>query len=620
MKKQIPLFVLLLGIVAISFSQTKIDTLQQKLRNASSEKVQLAILDTLTKVMIRANHPDQFVFLDQVINLAKKMDDYDLAASKTRFVAQKHINSNQPDSAIYVVEKLLREKSKFTTKKSEAHLLLKRAAAYFNLEQLEKALLDYDTSGEFFMETGDSIFAADARYFAGQVNTNLRDFLGAVNRFEEAYKLYDILGDAQYANYALSELAGLYSRNGFRDKAIFERKKVLENAKKIKSQYAIAFGYAQLASDYFYKKDYETAKKYTDSLAISLESAPEGSNKSELMIQPHKLYVGYYLHKNNLDKAKFHLDEAEKYRLLSSAPEYNETSLLLGRADYYIKSKEFKKAQFELEKLLAKKEKIGDVNLNTKAEKRISRVYASQGNFKQAYTHLLNHLIAKDSLNSEIKTNTFLYYQSQFETERKDNELFKKKVEIEILEKNQQIEAGKRKVLWLIIFTIVLIAIGITLYLWQVGKGKRKLLSDKIEQNKKELKEFTTQLLDKGKIQEALTQELEELKDELGERQTLQKLQALTNLKILTPDDWYTFKHKFSMVYPTFFSDLKKKNYELTKSEERLLAMEKLDLSTKEIANMLAISQDSVTRSRSRLRKKINAPKGTSILEYLEAS
>ncbi len=120
-------------------------------------------------------------------------------------------------------------------------------------------------------------------------------------------------------------------------------------------------------------------------------------------------------------------------------------------------------------------------------------------------------------------------------------------------------------------------------------------------------------LSDKSKVKETLTRELEELKTENRRERYGKKLQYLASIKILTPDDWYTCKHKFTMVYPTFFANLKNKNYELTKSEERLLAMEKLDLDNTEIVNMLAISQNSVIRSCSRLRKKINAPKGCSI-------
>ncbi len=390
--------------------------------------------------------------------------------------------------------------------------------------------------------------------------------------------------------------------------------------KMIKEHYGIAYAHAQLATDYMYKKEYEIGKLYIDSLAIYLDSIPKNGNKSELMIHPHKLYLNYYLHTNDLNKAKFHMDQAEKYRLLSSAPDYHEASLLFNRAIYHIKTKEYTKARSGLEKLLAKKENVSDINLNTKAEKKISEVYAIQGNYKQAYTHLLQHISTKDSLSTEVKTNTFLYYQSQFETERKDNEIYKKKVEIEILEKDKQIANGKRKILWIALLTVILVAAGIAYYIWQTGKRKRKALSDKIEQNKQELEDFTNQLIEKSKAQEALTKELEQLKTDVGEKESIKKLQDLTTTKILTQEDWYTFKQKFTTVYPRFFMILKTKGYELTKSEERLLAMEKLYLDTNQIANLLAISQDSVIRSRSRLRKKVDAPKGVPILDYLEAS
>ncbi|MBQ4805144.1 hypothetical protein J8L88_19950 [Aquimarina sp. MMG015] len=620
MKRQILLLVLIFSITEVSISQTKIDTLQQVLQQTPSEKVQLRILDTLTKEMIQANHPDQSIYLDQVITLAKKQGDYDLAAAKTRFVAQNHIYGRQPDSAIYVVEEMLKEKPKFTTTKSEAHLLLKRGGAYFNKELLEKAVKDYDTSAELFLASGDSIFAADARFFAGQVYTNLKDFLTSIKRFEEAYVLYDKLNDIQYASYVLGELAGLYGRNKFYDKAIFERKKALRDLLKIKDYKGIGFLYTQLAGNFHSKNELETSKKYADSAVQCTDSISNKTSKALIRMQAERVNTDYYLQKKDIEKAKEHLEMAENQRILTEAPEYYNTHLLLHKARYYKEIREYDKAKIALKKLLEKKEKINDVDRYIRAEKQISDVYGIQENYKDAYTHLLNHVTSKDSVTSEINTNTFLYYQSQFETERKDNEIFKKKAEIEILEKDKQIAEGKRNILWLVLCSSILIAIGITLYIWQAGKRKRKLLSDKIEQNKRELDEFTAQLLDKSRMQETLTNELEALKNELGEKETLQKLQDLTNLKILTPDDWYTFKHKFMMVYPTFFSNLKNKNYDLTKSEERLLVMEKLDLSTSEIANMLAISQDSVTRSRSRLRKKINAPKGSSILEYLEAS
>ena len=88
--------------------------------------------------------------------------------------------------------------------------------------------------------------------------------------------------------------------------------------------------------------------------------------------------------------------------------------------------------------------------------------------------------------------------------------------------------------------------------------------------------------------------------------------------RILTPDDWMTFKKKFLLLHPTFFHTIRMKGYFFTCSEERLLALEKLKLTTASISEILGISPRSVHKTRYRLRKKIKAPCTINIIEYIE--
>lgn len=60
-------------------------------------------------------------------------------------------------------------------------------------------------------------------------------------------------------------------------------------------------------------------------------------------------------------------------------------------------------------------------------------------------------------------------------------------------------------------------------------------------------------------------------------------------------------------------------NSDITNSEERLLALEKLNLKTPEIANILGVSTDSVVKNRYRLRKKLGISRETSITAFVEA-
>ncbi|CAL2074506.1 tetratricopeptide repeat protein [Tenacibaculum sp. 190524A02b] len=621
MSKKLPLVIItFFSLITSICSQKKIDSLQQVLQNASTKETKLKILDKLTLEMVRTNHSEQWKYLNQTILLAKKIGNYDLAASKTRFIAQRYIYGGKADSAIHVVEQLLKYKKKFTTPKSEGHLLLKRGAAYFNKELLKEAAKDYDKSAELFMKFKDSIYAADALFFAGQVYSNSNEFLKSIERLEKAYNLYNMLGDKVYANYTLNELSILYGKNGFHDKAIYERKRILKNAKIINKESNITYAYAHLFTSYFKKGNLNTARSYLDSVTISKNKIVDNSMRESLSFRLSGMNVRYFLKKNNLDSAYIYLKSYEKKLKKENVAKYHKNTFLYYAAKFYNKKGKYAKAQKYLEELLDKNNKVGDAKMILEANKEMSQVLANQNKFNKSYKYLKYYTDNKEIENSRIKKNTFLYHQSHFETERKDIEIYKNEAQIKLLEKDKEIAKAKRKTLLILLIAIIFIAILVGYFIWKQGVRKRKALSNKLERNKKELNRYTKQLIEKSKLQELLDKEIEELKEEIGQHKSSEKLQDLTTVKILTNDDWYDFKEKFRSVYPNFFASIKNKGFELTKAEERLIAMEKLYLDTNEIASMLAISQDSVTRSRSRLRKKINAPKGVPILEYLEAS
>ena len=86
--------------------------------------------------------------------------------------------------------------------------------------------------------------------------------------------------------------------------------------------------------------------------------------------------------------------------------------------------------------------------------------------------------------------------------------------------------------------------------------------------------------------------------------QILTEREQLNNLVILTEDDWKVFKDLFTEVWPDFFHQLHLKYPYMSQAEIRLLALWKLKLSSREMANMIGISLDSLRKSRYRLRKK----------------
>lgn len=96
-----------------------------------------------------------------------------------------------------------------------------------------------------------------------------------------------------------------------------------------------------------------------------------------------------------------------------------------------------------------------------------------------------------------------------------------------------------------------------------------------------------------------------DLTDQLKIQEKSPELEQLRNSIILTQNDWDTFQKLFEEVYPGYRFHLKEKHPNLTSAELRYLLLEKLQLSTKEMASMLGVSPNAVQVTRHRLQKKI---------------
>lgn len=95
-------------------------------------------------------------------------------------------------------------------------------------------------------------------------------------------------------------------------------------------------------------------------------------------------------------------------------------------------------------------------------------------------------------------------------------------------------------------------------------------------------------------------------------------LEDLVATKIRTVRDRSVFRQKFFLAYPSFVRLILAGGYRFTPSEERLLALEKLDLTSRHMAELLGVSKESVYMARYRLRKKLKLPYHKCIIDFLE--
>ncbi|HET6996338.1 MAG TPA: hypothetical protein VFI06_15195, partial [Chitinophagaceae bacterium] len=176
----------------------------------------------------------------------------------------------------------------------------------------------------------------------------------------------------------------------------------------------------------------------------------------------------------------------------------------------------------------------------------------------------------------------------------------------------------------MIIAGIVLVLISVLL-IFNRRSLKTKMKMEKIQQEnllmereaasaRDQLKMFTENVIEKTNLIEKLEMEAKG-KEVTSEQHSI--ISELTQHTILTEQDWYKFKSLFEKIYPGFFVKLKDKFPDITLAEQRMAALTRLHLTTRQIASMLGISIDSVHKSRQRLRQRFQVGPETNLDELV---
>lgn len=103
----------------------------------------------------------------------------------------------------------------------------------------------------------------------------------------------------------------------------------------------------------------------------------------------------------------------------------------------------------------------------------------------------------------------------------------------------------------------------------------------------------------------------EEVRRQLGRlRQSIEQNGSSTK-------EWEQFRVIFEEVHPTFFAQLQLQFPDVTPNELRLAALLRLNFSSKAMAGLLGISEESVRKARYRLRQKLQLSTADNIVEFM---
>lgn len=130
----------------------------------------------------------------------------------------------------------------------------------------------------------------------------------------------------------------------------------------------------------------------------------------------------------------------------------------------------------------------------------------------------------------------------------------------------------------------------------------------------------TMNLVVKNEFMETIKEELEEVKRKgksLETKHALEKIVREIDTTLRLQEDWKQFEYHFDRIHGDFLNRLREHFHDLTPNEQKLCALLRLNLSTKEIANLMSISLRGVEIARYRLRKKLGLDQGQNLSKFI---
>ncbi|MDD4148422.1 MAG: hypothetical protein PHE33_00160 [Bacteroidales bacterium] len=522
------------------------------------------------------------------------------------------------------------------------------ANSHYFQGDLDSALYFFEKSYHSISKTRNKNEIAAALNRLGLINEAKSDYSTSANLYYQALKIYEATGQFKGMAEVLNNLAVINDALGLKEDALINYNKSLKYFDLAKVVEGKANVYNNLATHYVEKENIDTAAYY---LKKAIEIFIDYNRTSEAATAYLNTAILYESIENE-KLADLYIDSALIF--------YKHTNNIHGIANVYSeKAKrltqkgEFSNALKLLNESLELRKDVGNLSAQTEVLNQLSSVYAESGDFKNALILYQQHIALRDSILDDNTKTLISELNIKYETEKKDKE-------ITILKKETEIKKTHNYLLIIIVSALVIFVALLFFFLrtkirllssqkdyyeqleifnqlkLEQQKTERKLLEKEIktqqqinelqktkfeaelDHSKRELVTTTVQVLNKNKTLSEIKQYLSTLiVDEPKNKSTYKVLSKMISDNINLDSDWDQFKLHFEKVNTDFFDNLQKEYPELSQGDLKVCAYIKINLSNKEIAQMMNISPAGINKRLYRIRKKMQLEPHSNILENL---
>lgn len=465
-----------------------------------------------------------------------------------------------------------------------------------------RTLYYLDIAKENAVNSGADKELADYYQASGNIYSNKDALDIALAHFLKAYDFYQEKEPSERFRLE-NNLAIVYARIDNRDKALEYFRKVYNYQKQKKDTLYLAQILNNMGNLYRDKNVDSALVYFNKSLVLS-----QGIEDPNLTIYLYTNLGRCYLSKEQPDTARSFFKKA-LHAVDSITNTRTASWLFTEMSEFYLNEKQIDSSLLFSKKTVAINDSLAPFGFEQ--QKAVSLLYqglVADRDYKQATSYFKKYDEIRDSLDLEDKRVNVekVLIEQEYRNKEKIRELEESKKRF----RYYMILLGMLAVLLLLVVLLVRFKNKLknTELEKELAKTKQKELQANIQLKNKELIGKAMVEMHRTEIVEEILTDLKQIKRNAAKKETQQAIDYIVKRLKRDADSniWEEFEIRFEQVHESFYKNLIKKHPVLTIRDKRLCALLKLNLTSKEIAQITGQSLKSVENARTRLRKKLD--------------
>ncbi|WP_067148584.1 ATP-binding protein [Pseudotamlana agarivorans] len=447
------------------------DALKKQIDLEVNKPKKLQLLDSLATFVWKKKVLPYDSISRIAIDFAVEIDSFNSAAYNTTNLINYYNNYlGKPKEGLAVFTKYFNIFKGQISDQNMACLFIDSGDSYYFIKEKDSALLQYDKAIEYAKKANNERLLATAKLYQGYAYTDEGDFVNASKTLQEVSKIFIKLKDTSKIVSVKNSLSILYSYNGFSKEGQQERREAISLAEKANDHASLTTFYFNQAFD---NKKEGLEKERLKNLHKSLTAVKKTNRFNYFKPIIFTALASAYAENDSIKKAKWYLKKVEEDKENTEGIyEHHYYKALKKIAFAERKYAEAEQLGLKHLKIVTSSNQIENIQL---AQAFLAKVYEKLNKLDLAYKYYKIYKKSEDSILSVRKTKALAYYQTLYETAKRDQQITEQNTQIELLDEQNK---RKQQVLWF--GGLSLIALFTIIYLWRSYKfSQRKSLLEK---------------------------------------------------------------------------------------------------------------------------------------------